>query len=128
MARLIVLKVDIVLDDARAPSEGEADGDGVEVEAQALREGENRGWRVALDLAHPGQQLAATAVLEQVVEGAREVAGPGDVGAGQADTQEFVLLTAVQGAAGQHDPFGDPAGLGTAPRAGSTVPVRSPAT
>ncbi|GHE14747.1 hypothetical protein GCM10010339_86820 [Streptomyces alanosinicus] len=94
--------VDMAFDDARAPREGEAGGDGVEVEAEVMREGGDGGRCVAFCLAYPLQQLVSAPVLEQVVEGADEVAGPGDVGAGQPHLQELVFLVRPQSAAGQH--------------------------
>ncbi|MEU9456247.1 hypothetical protein [Streptomyces sp. NPDC048277] len=79
--------------------------------------------RFLFSLPDPLQQETSALVADQVGEGAGEVAGPGDVRAGEPDLEE-VLVAVGEGLARPHDPGGDLAGLGMSARTGSAVPAR----
>lgn len=93
--------------DAGTPRQGEAGGDGFEVLAEEAGEALHRLRRVLLGLADPLQQQVAAPVTHEVGEDAGQVAGPGDVRAGEPDLQQPPVLALGQGLAGPHDPGGD---------------------
>jgi len=97
----------VAFDDTGAPGEGEASGDGVEVLAEEAGEALHGLRRVLFSLPDPLRQEVSALVADQVGEGAGEVAGPGDVRAGEPDLKEALVLAVGEGLAGQYDPGGD---------------------
>ncbi|MEU2602964.1 hypothetical protein ABZ678_38785 [Streptomyces hirsutus] len=75
------------LDDAGTSRQGEAGGDGVEVLAEEAGKAPHRLRGVLLGLPDPLQQQVSTPRTGQVGEGVGEVAGSGDVRAGEPEVR-----------------------------------------
>jgi hypothetical protein len=96
--------VHVALDHTRTPLKGESGGDGVEVLAEEAGEALHRLGGVLFGLADPLQKKVSTPVTDEIGERAGEVAGPGDVRAGEPDLQQPLVLALGEGLAGPHDP------------------------
>ncbi len=108
----------VAFDGAGDPGQGEAGGDGVEVLAEGPGEA-LQGFRgVLFGLADPLHQQESALVADEFGEGAGQVAGAGDVWAGEPDLEQSFLLAVGEGVAWAHDPGGDLA------RAGDVGPAR----
>jgi hypothetical protein len=98
--------------------------DGGEVLSEEAGEALDRLRGVLPGLADPLQQQVSAPVADQVGEGTGEVAGPGDVRAGEPDLKESLVLASGGGVARSHDPRDDLAEAGHVGRTGSAVPAR----
>jgi len=95
------------LDDPGAPGQGQAGGHCVEVLAEGAGEA-LQGFRgVVLGLPDPFQQQVSVPVADQIGEGPGEVAGAGDVRAGEPDLGESLVLPTGECLGGSHDPGSD---------------------
>ncbi|WRZ69683.1 hypothetical protein OG521_00495 [Streptomyces sp. NBC_01463] len=89
------------------PCVGDSGGDGVQVLAREVGEAVHRFLGVLLGLPDPFEYEGPTSVADQVGERSREIAGPGDVWAGDPDFEELLLLLVGESRARAHDPAGD---------------------
>jgi hypothetical protein len=96
--------VHVSFDDAGTPFQGEAGGDGVEVLAEGASEALHRLRGVLQGLANPFQQQESAPVTDKIGEGAGEVAGPGDVRAGEPGLQKSLVLALGEGVTGPRNP------------------------
>ncbi|MCX4808532.1 hypothetical protein OG594_44310 [Streptomyces sp. NBC_01214] len=100
----------------------EAGGDGVEVLAEESCETAGLLRSVLLRLADPLGQQEAAPVAAELGEGSDEVAGPGDVRAGDALAEQASFEFGWESVLRSHDPAGDLAGAGYVCAVGFGVP------
>ncbi|WP_406370116.1 hypothetical protein OH781_03000 [Streptomyces sp. NBC_01550] len=78
--------------------------DGVEVPTEEAGEALHSLGGVLFGLADPLQQQVSAPATDEIGERAGEVAGPGDVRAGEPDLQQSLVLALGEGLAGPRDP------------------------
>ncbi|MFF9100051.1 hypothetical protein ACF1AU_05595 [Streptomyces rubrogriseus] len=100
------------------PRQGESGSNGVEVLAEETGEALHRYRRILFSLPDPFHQEVSALVADQVGERPGEVAGTGNVRAGEPDLKESLVLAVSERLGGAHAPRGDLA------RAGDVGPDR----
>nr|WP_033328677.1 hypothetical protein [Streptomyces yerevanensis] len=93
--------------DPGAPGQGQTGGHRVEVLAEETGEALHGLRRVLLGLPDPLQQKVTALLADKIGERPSEIAGPGDVGAGEPDLKESLVLAFGERLTGPHDPRGD---------------------